>query len=104
MFARYLAVINSAINFIIYCVAGKQIRSVLVTLLHLKRESTIQNLAEASLKPVFCKLTHAFLLQEITVITRATACIPESFLGRRLSSIEEDKMVETADVFEKGNV
>ena len=29
MIARYLAVLNSSINFIIYCVAGKQFRSVL---------------------------------------------------------------------------
>ena len=54
MFARYLAVLNSSINFIIYCVAGKQFRSVLVTVLHLKTETTIQHLAEARLSPVFC--------------------------------------------------
>ena len=37
----------------------------------------------------------------MTVITKATACIPETFLGKRLSSIEKDKMVETADMFDK---
>jgi hypothetical protein len=36
MFARYLAVLNSSINVIIYCVAGKQFRNVLSNLLHLK--------------------------------------------------------------------
>jgi hypothetical protein len=46
MFARYLAVVNSSINFIIYCVAGKQFRNVLLTLFHLKTE-TIQYRAEA---------------------------------------------------------
>ena len=46
MITRYLAVINSSINFIIYCVAGKQFRSVLATLLHLKTERTVHNLAE----------------------------------------------------------
>ena len=44
--ARYLAVLNSSINFIIYCVAGKQFRNVFFTLFHLKTETTIQNLAE----------------------------------------------------------
>ena len=59
MLARYLAVLNSSINFIIYCVAGKQFRSVLVTLLHLKTESTIQHLAEARLNNVFSNLTQS---------------------------------------------
>ena len=59
MLARYLAVLNSSINFIIYCVAGKQFRSVLVTLLHLKTESTIQHLAEARLNNVFPNLTQS---------------------------------------------
>ena len=104
MVSRYLAVLNSSINFIIYCVAGKQFRSVLVTVLHHKTETTIQHLAEARLNPVFCKLTHAFLFQEITVITKATACSPETLLGRRMSSIEENKIVDTSDLFEKGNV
>ena len=55
MIARYLAVLNSSINFIIYCVAGKQFRSVLVTVLHLKTETTIQHLAEVRPKnTVFC--------------------------------------------------
>ena len=35
MLARYLAVLNSSINFIIYCVAGKQFRSILAGILHL---------------------------------------------------------------------
>jgi hypothetical protein len=48
---------------------------------------------------VFYKLTH--FLPEITVITKATACIPETFLGIRLSTIEEDKLLETEDMFEK---
>ena len=73
-------------------------------MLHHKTDPTIQHLAEARLNPVFCKLTHAFLFQEITVITRTTTCIPESLLGRKLSRIVEDKMMETADVFEKGNM
>ena len=103
MLARYLAVLNSSINSIIYCVAGKQFRSVLVTVLHLKTKTTIQHLAEARPKnTVFCiHLTHAFLLQDITVITRATTCIPDTLLGRRYSSIEEDKMVDTVDMFYK---
>ena len=61
--------------------------------MHHKTDPTIQHLAEARLNPVFCTLTHAFLLQDITVIT--------SFLGRRLSSIEEDMTVETVDMFYK---
>ena len=36
MLARYLAVLNSFINFIIYCVAGKQFRSILAGILHIK--------------------------------------------------------------------
>ena len=48
--ARYMAVINSSINFIIYCVAGKQFRSVLAILLHLKSETNINNLAEVNKK------------------------------------------------------
>ena len=44
--ARYLAVINSSINFIIYCVAGNQFRSVLATVLHLKTGRSVHNLAE----------------------------------------------------------
>ena len=47
VFARYMAVINSSINFIIYCVAGKQFRGVLVTLLHLKSDRN--NIAEVSI-------------------------------------------------------
>ena len=42
---RYLAIVNSSVNFVIYCLAGKQFRSVLVTLLHLKKETTVQNVA-----------------------------------------------------------
>ena len=45
--ARYLAVINSSINFIIYCVAGKQFRYVLLNLLHLRSERN--NSAEVSI-------------------------------------------------------
>ena len=59
MLARYLAVLNSSINFIIYCVVGKQFRCVLVTLFHLKTETTIQHLAEARLNNIFCKLTQS---------------------------------------------
>ena len=47
--ARYIAVINSSINFIIYCVAGKQFRSVLAIKLHLKSETSSINLAEVRL-------------------------------------------------------
>ena len=42
---RYLAVINSSINFIIYCVAGKQFRRVLAILLHLRSGQSVHNLA-----------------------------------------------------------
>ena len=49
MFARYLAVLNSSINFIIYFAAGKQFRRVTLTLLHLRADNTIHHLAEASL-------------------------------------------------------
>ena len=52
MLARYLAVVNSSINVIIYCVAGKQFRSVLSTLLHIRTETTIENLAEARISPL----------------------------------------------------
>ena len=98
MLARYLAVVNSSINFIIYCVAGKQFRNVSSTPLHLRTETTFQNLAEVRVGPIFQKLTHFYLLQDITVITRATACITETLIVRRLSSIEEDRMVETLDI------
>ena len=46
MITRYLAVINSSSNFIIYCVAGKQFRKVLAILLHLRTEQSIHSLAE----------------------------------------------------------
>ena len=49
--ARYMAVINSSINFIIYCIAGKQFRGVLVTLLHLK--SGRINVAEVSISGLY---------------------------------------------------
>ena len=49
----------------------------------------------------FLQANPVFLLQDITVITRATACIPETLLGISLSRNEEDKMVETSDVLEK---
>ena len=48
MIARYLAVINSSINFIIYCLAGKQFRRVLATVLHLRTGRTVHNLAEVT--------------------------------------------------------
>ena len=34
--ARYLAVLNSSINFIIYCVAGKQFRGILARIFHIE--------------------------------------------------------------------
>ena len=40
--ARYMAVINSSINFIIYCVFGKKFRSVRANLLHLKSNNKHQ--------------------------------------------------------------
>ena len=36
MVARYLAVLNSSINFIIYCVAGKQFRTILAEIFHIR--------------------------------------------------------------------
>ena len=36
MIARYLAVLNSSINFIIYCVAGKQFRNILANIFQLQ--------------------------------------------------------------------
>ena len=37
-FARYLVVLNSSINFIIYCLAGNQFRSVLIGTLFSPRQ------------------------------------------------------------------
>ena len=45
MVTRYLAVINSSSNFIIYCVAGKQFRTVLAILLNLRPGRSVNNLA-----------------------------------------------------------
>ena len=44
MVSRYLAVINSSSNFIIYCLAGKQFRTVFAILLHLRSGQSVHNL------------------------------------------------------------
>ena len=46
---RYLAVVNSSVNFIIYCVAGKQFRSVLSSMLHLRTGTSLSLMAEVSI-------------------------------------------------------
>ena len=53
---------------------------------------------------VFYKLTHFFLLQDVTVITRAMACIPDTLLGRRLSTVEEDETDSFDHEIGKGNM
>ena len=49
MINRYLAVVNSSVNFIIYCVAGKQFRSVLSSMLHLRTGTSLSLMAEVSI-------------------------------------------------------
>ena len=39
--ARFLVILNSSINFIIYCVAGSQFRQKLMTILNLSTESAV---------------------------------------------------------------
>ena len=48
MINRYLAVVNSSINFIIYCVAGKQFRSVLSSMLKIRRGTSLSMMAEVN--------------------------------------------------------
>ena len=65
MVTRYLAVINSSSNFIIYCVAGKQFRTVLAILFHLRSGRPVQNLAAVKLHHKIIKQQFAqLLLQE----------------------------------------
>jgi hypothetical protein len=104
MFARYLAVINSSINFIIYFVAGKQFRNS-------SQDSNHPKCGWGKNDHVFYKLIHFFPIQDVTVITRAMACIPETLLGRRLSTVEEDnfdqeleKENKIKDLFDIGEI
>ena len=48
--ARYLAIFNSSINFVIYCLVGSQFRNVLLKMFGLKILNTPE---ERSCKPVF---------------------------------------------------
>ena len=94
MITRYLAVINSSSNFIIYCVAGKQFRRVFAILLHLKTERSIYNLAEV-LKNTFSPKLLPFVFEGLFSITRATACMPDSTLVVRLAG---DGSVQAPDI------
>ena len=72
MVMRYLAVINSSSNFIIYCMAGKQFRRVLATLLHLRSRPSEHNVAAVR---IISPETDSIFQCVCTTFTHSFSCV-----------------------------
>ena len=91
MLTRYLAVINSSINFVIYCVAGKQFRRVLAILLHLRSGRSVHNLAAVNMHHKEKIKIAQCLSQGLFAITRATGCLPDVLVTGEATVVQNRK-------------